>query len=307
MNKDSAATARLAFPALLAGAVCIALAPILVRLSELEPVATAFYRVFLVLPLMSLWLAGGKRRPGPRPPPYTVRDLLLLMLPGVFFAGDLGVWHWSIRLTTVANATLFANFAPIFVTLGAAVLFKERFSRVFLLALAVAMCGAMILMGTSSALGEAYIAGDILGITAAVFYAAYLLSVGRLRARYGVGVIMFWSCLSAAAVLLPVSLLTGESLLPDTWTGWAVLIALAWVSHLGGQGLIAWALAHLSTALSSVSLLAQPVCAAMFAWALFGEALGPLQITGGLIVLSGIYLARRTSLPPVIRAGAGGP
>ena len=62
-----------------------------------------------------------------------------------------------------------------------------------------------------------------------------------------------------------------------------------------GQGLIAYAFAHLPAALSSVSLLIQPVMAALFAWALFGEAIGAAQFVGGAVVLAGIWLAKRGS------------
>ncbi|HSK38859.1 MAG TPA: EamA family transporter, partial [Arenibaculum sp.] len=66
-------------------------------------------------------------------------------------------------------------------------------------------------------------------------------------------------------------------------------------SHAGGQSLIAYALAHLPAAFSSVSLLLQPAAAAILAWALLGEALGPWQAAGAVIVLAGIFLARRGS------------
>jgi len=287
---------RIALVALVIGAMCIGLSPILVRLSEVEPVSTAFYRVFLGLPLMFFWMirsasfihAGQERR-------LNVQDVFILLLPGLFFAGDLGFWHWSIRMTTVANATLFANFAPVFVTLAAVLFFGERFSRGFILALALAMTGAVILIGTSAQMSTDNITGDMLGMTAAVFYAGYLLVVGRLRNRFTTAAIMFWSSLAASIVLLPASWIAGEFSFPQSVSGWVVLVTLAWVSHLGGQGLIAYALAHLSTAFSSVSLLIQPVFSAILAWTLFGEILGPLQITGGFVVLTGIYLARRAS------------
>jgi len=290
-------TSRLAFISLILGAVFIGLSPILVRLSEVEPVTTAFYRVFLGLPLMLVWMAGFSRRSvKPNSPPRR-SELLWLILPGVFFAGDLAFWHWSITLTTVANATLFANFAPIYVAIAAAVLFHERFSRRFIVALIVAITGAVILIGTSAGLSRDHITGDLLGMITAVFYAAYLVTVGRLRARYPTSKIMFWSSLSASFVLLPLAWLSGMSL-PQSLSGWSVLVTLAWISHLGGQGLIAYALAHLSAAFSSVSLLTQPVVSALLAWVLFGESLGPLQMTGGVIVLAGIYLARRASTVP---------
>ena len=91
------------------------------------------------------------------------------------------------------------------------------------------------------------------------------------------------------------ALLSGESLIATTAYGWAVLLGLALISHAGGQSLIAYALAHLPAALSSVSLLLQPAVAALLAWIILGEALGPWQALGALIILVGIYLARRGS------------
>jgi drug/metabolite transporter (DMT)-like permease len=104
---------------------------------------------------------------------------------------------------------------------------------------------------------------------------------------------MAWSTTATAIVVLPAALLSGEAFLPGTAEAWLVLLGLACVSHVGGQGMIAYALAHLPAAFSSVSLLVQPVLAAVFAWILLAEPLGPLQALGGLIVLTGIALARR--------------
>jgi drug/metabolite transporter (DMT)-like permease len=95
--------------------------------------------------------------------------------------------------------------------------------------------------------------------------------------------------------LLPVALLSQETLLPLNSQGWLVLLGLALLIHIGGQGLIAFALAHLPATFSSVTLLLQPVMAAIFAWLILTEALGSRQIVGGLIVLTGIFLARRGS------------
>ncbi len=75
----------------------------------------------------------------------------------------------------------------------------------------------------------------------------------------------------------------------------AALLGLAWISHAAGQGLIAYALAHLRAGFTSVGLLLQPVMATLFAWVLLGEPLAALQIAGGAVVLAGIYLARRGS------------
>jgi drug/metabolite transporter (DMT)-like permease len=77
--------------------------------------------------------------------------------------------------------------------------------------------------------------------------------------------------------------------------GWLVVIGLALLTQILGQGLIAYAFAHLPASLSSVSLLIQPVMAALFAWFLFNEAIGFAQLAGGAVVLAGIYMARKGS------------
>jgi len=281
--------------ALLGGAVGIAFAPIFVRLSELGPSATAFWRLALALPLLGLWTKLEGRRNGPRRRPSCAADYRRLVVAGLFFAADLAVWHWSIRFTSVANATLLANATPLFVTLAAWLRVGQRFRATFVLGMTIAMAGATILTGTSFQLSGWRLLGDALGLLTAVFYAGYLLAVKELRDDFSVATVMTWSGVVSAVALLPVSLLSGEGLLPFTGRGWAVLAGLALISQLGGQGLITYALAHLPAAFSSVALLLQPAIAALLAWSLLAEPVGPWQAVGGAIVLAGIFVARRGS------------
>jgi drug/metabolite transporter (DMT)-like permease len=278
--------------ALLLGATCIALSPIFVRLSEAGPTATAFWRVALAVPL--LWLLWFLKK-GPQSRRYSGRWPLLLAA-GLAFAGDLGFWHTSIQLTSVANSTLLANLASIFVTLAAWIFLRQRPTGQFLAGLAAALTGVALLVETSVAFSPTGLAGDALGVLTAMFYAGYIFAVKGLRDR-GETTLQLMAITSTvtALLLLPAALASGEQFLPSSAWGWSVLIALALVSHAAGQGLIAYALAHLPAAFSSVSLLFQPVMAALFAWAILAEPLVPLQIAGGLVVLLGIYLARRGS------------
>jgi drug/metabolite transporter (DMT)-like permease len=299
-SDDAAVVAeRLALAALLSGAFGIAFAPIFVRLSELEPTATAFHRLFLALPALWLWKHLEARKVAAVSDISDLRarrDVITgLVAAGLLFAGDLAIWHWSIRFTTVANATLLANFAPIFVTLAGYVFLSERFARQFLLGMALAIAGAAILMGQSLAFDPEHFFGDALGLITAVFYAGYIMAVARLRAQLSTATIMAWSGLVSCAALLTVTALSGETLLPVTARGWGVLLALALVSQAGGQSLIAFALARLPPALSSVSLLLQPAIAAVLAWAVLAEPLAPWQGVGAIVILCGIFLAHRSS------------
>jgi drug/metabolite transporter (DMT)-like permease len=278
-----------ALAALLAGATCIALSPTFVRLADVGPSVSAFWRVALAAPL--LWplfaLAPGAR----------ARMLWKLYLAaGCAFAGDLGFWHWSIRFTSVANSTLLANLASLFVTLALWLFWRERPKPVFLVGLAAALAGVVLLVHATLAFSATALVGDLFGVVTAAFYAGYLLAVKELRDR-GAGALQLMAATSTltALLLFPVALASGEALLPHSARGWLMLGGLAWISHCLGQGLIAYSLAHLPAAFSSVSLLFQPVMAALFAWLLLAEPLAPLQIAGGGIVLAGIYLARRGS------------
>jgi drug/metabolite transporter (DMT)-like permease len=153
-----------------------------------------------------------------------------------------------------------------------------------------------LLVHSSVRFSSGALLGDAFGIVTAMFYAAYLLAVKDLRDRgSGALAIMAVASTITALVLFPVALASGEAILPRSAAGWLDLLGLALVSHAAGQGLIAYALAHLPAAFSSVSLLLQPVMAALFAWLLLREPLGMLQLVGGVVVLAGIALARRGS------------
>jgi drug/metabolite transporter (DMT)-like permease len=277
-----------ALSALLLGATCIALSPIFVRLADVGPTASAFWRVALAVPL--LWGIFFARRT-----PLTGRWPLLLAA-GLAFAGDLAFWHWSIQYTSVANSTLLANLASLFVTLAAWVFWRQRPSGTFLLGLAAALAGVALLVRASLSFSSTALLGDALGVVTAMFYAAYILSVKALRDRGAATLeLMAVTTTITALFLLPAAWVSGEALLPESAAGWLTLAGLAWISHCAGQGLIAYSLAHLPAAFSSVGLLLQPVVAALFAWILLAEPLAPLQIAGGAVVLAGIYLARRGS------------
>lgn len=281
-----------AVAALILGATCIALSPIFVRVSEAGPTATAFWRVALAVPVLwLLYFLKSKQRAGRYAGKWP-----LLLAAGFAFAGDLGFWHASVMLTSVANSTLLANLAAIFVTLGAWVFLRQRPTRLFLAGLGAALVGVLLLVHTSLAFSATGLTGDALGVVTAMFYAGYILAVKSLRDRGETTLyLMAVTTTITALFLFPAALASGERMLPVSAYGWWMLVGLALISHAAGQGLIAYALAHLPAAFSSVGLLFQPVMAALFAWLLLGEGLVPLQVLGGLVVLAGIYLARRGS------------
>lgn len=277
------------------GAVATAFAPILVRLSEVGPSPTAFYRFLLAMHVywtLALAASVGGRRPA-RERPAGSSVYLLMALAGAFFAGDMSAWHYSIHMTSVANATLLLNVTPAFVVLGGWVLFRTRVTGTFMFGLVTAMAGIGALTGASLTLSRTRFVGDLLGLLTALFYAGYQLTVERLRQRFSTLTIMVYAMPVCVTVTLAVALLSGEAMAVTTPAGWAVLLALAVGPQVLGQSLIAWALAHLPASFVSVSLLVQPIVAAAAAWFLFGEGMGAQQAVGAVAVLAGIVIARR--------------
>lgn len=288
-------SAALAFLALLAGGMAIGFAGIFMRLSDVGPVASAFWRMALAAPILWAWAlnqqnsdrAAGKR----------IEFTWALAWAGLFFAADMGLWHLSLHYTTVSNATLLSNFAPVFIALWMWLAYKVKFARIFILGMGLALAGAVMLVGPNAAGTGAdnKLIGDALGLVTAVFYAGYQLVVKDARAQYSTARLMAWSTTVTALALLPWALLSDAPFFPAALAGWLPLLALAVVAQIGGQTVIAYASAHLPASLSSVSLLIQPLTATVAAWLLFGEAVGLLQMLGGALLIAGITLSKRGS------------
>jgi drug/metabolite transporter (DMT)-like permease len=177
---------------------------------------------------------------------------------------------------------------------------RERPTVGFMVAVGFALLGMLLIVSPKFGHGGGAFVGDALGLGAAVFFGCYILVVARLRARYGTGIVMFNSTLVFSLLLLPLAL--SQKFLPDTSTGWAVLAGCAAASQVFGQGLIAYALAHLPATFSSLGLLVQILGAAICARLVLGERLSVIQIVGGIVILGAITLARSAPKPVVAPA-----
>ena len=277
---------------LLVAACVLGLAPILVRLTETGPAAAGFWRFVLALPLLFVLTA----RPGAE---GLGRPSKWMLLAGLFFALDLSFWHYGIVMTSVANATVLCNLTPVVVTLFAWLVLKERPGRLFIAALALALLGAFAMAaGASGTQGSNPLLGDLFSLSVALWYSGYFLAVQRARTSAGAMRVTFWATLVGVPLLGGVALILGEDMIPATAAGWAACVALG-VMHVFGQGGVAWALGRLPASITAVTILIQPIVAALLGWWIFGETLTPIQAAGGALVLAAIVLAQR-SKPKIV-------
>jgi drug/metabolite transporter (DMT)-like permease len=273
--------------ALGAGALALGVSPVLVRLADVGPFASAFWRCLLALPVLYVWMRLEDRTAGGR------RGLTLpVVLAGLFFAGDLFFWHLSILNTTIANSTFLATTAPIWVVLVAWGWFGQRISGGTLAGLGLCLAGGAALVGNSIEIDRSRLAGDLYGAATGVFFGLYFHAVQMGRRTHGAGRLTFLSTALTALCLFAVAVLWEPRLLPQSLTGWLALIALGMVTHAAGQGLVSVALGTLPAVFSSLVIFMEAVVAALFAWAVLGEALTLVQVAGGLSIMAGIAVAR---------------
>jgi drug/metabolite transporter (DMT)-like permease len=286
-----------AFVCLVLSAIAMGASPIFVRLADVGPYASAFWRTFLALPLLWVWSHIEVSR-GSAPPAFD-RSVLLA---GLVFAGDLFFWHLAIVNTTVANATFLATTTPIWVALGAWLLAIETIGGRTLAGLALCLVGGTALVGQSYGFAPHRVLGDVFGIVTAVFFGSYMLAVRWARRRHAPGRLLFLSTMVTTPCLFMVALAMEPRLLPQSAGGLAALLALALISHVGGQGLASIALGTLPATFSSLVIFIEAIAAAVLGWLILGEQLGPVQAVGGVLILVGILVARPRSAASAIRA-----
>ncbi len=286
---------------LVAGALLISFAPIFAVMSNqgegrVGMWDSAFWRVAIGAIALGILFGVQRQRLIPKREEFK-GGYVWLWLPGMFFAADFWVWHWSFEHTSVANSTLLANTAILWVTLFAWLVWKERLSRLFLGGASAAFVGMVVLMFSSTrreppTSGDP-VFGDVLALLTAVFYASYQLSIKRFRREHSGPLLLFWASVVAAAILFPIAWFNSDPFWPQSAKVWGSLIGLGVLVHAGGQGLIAYGLGGVPASLASVTLLIQPVATALIGVWILGQPLVPWQILGAVVVFIGLFFAIR--------------
>jgi len=279
---------RSAYLALALGIFCIGTSAIFVKIASVPGSVSAFYRVlFAGLALLPLRLSQ-KKLSSP-----SWKDIRLIGLGGIAFVGDLVLWNTSILLTSAAAATLLANNSPLWVGLGATLIFREKLNLKYWLGLLIALLGMTVIVGGNAIQELHFNTGDLLAIAASFLYAAYMLITQKARARVDTLTLNLFTMLTCIIILLPVILLLGQPLTGFSAQVWIALLGLGLIPQFIGWLAINYAMGHLPAARVSVTLLGQSVVTAILGILFLREALSLADITGGIMVLIGIYLVNQ--------------
>ena len=277
---------RLAFAALLLGNVVLAIGPWFVRMADVGPVASGFWRLALAIPFLLVITRVSGQRIGRLAPALW----LAAILAGGFFALDLACWHAGILHAKLANATLFGNVSSFFFPVYGFFVTRTLPGRWQALAIALAMIGTALLLGRSYELSPDRLIGDLLCLAAGFSYTGYMVAIDRARMALGTWPTLLIATVVAAAVLLPAALLAEGSIWPHRW---APLLALAIGSQVVGQGLLVYAIGTLPPLIVGLALLTQPLVAAGIGWGIYDERLTAPDIAGALLIATALVLVRR--------------
>lgn len=279
---------------ILTGAVFISFSGVWVALSQVEPIISAFYRVFfgaLFLFIASL-VSGDLQRVRPK-------TLLYCMLCGLCFSGNLLCWHQAVDYVGPGLATILGNF-QVFVLTFISLLFFGQTPRVtYFVALALAFVGLFLVIGINwEMLPAAYRVGVYLGLMTALLYAAFILSLRKIQQLEG-NISFIYTLLLVSAVtsmiLGPLAWAAGTSFVIPSLSSLGALVALALFSQTIGWAFIARSLPHVIPSLAGLILLLQPALAFLWDVLFFDRQTSTLQSIGIVIVLTAIYLGTRSS------------
>jgi drug/metabolite transporter (DMT)-like permease len=275
------------------GAALISLSPVWVKLVDVSPTTSGFYRVLIGGVALALYLLiSGQRLQ------LSKRTWKILLFAAVFFALDLWFWHRSINYIGPGLSTLLANFQVFIMTAAGMLILRESPRPVQLIAIPLAVVGLALIVGLDwASLPADYRLGVIFGLLTAVSYAGYLLCLRESRAgsqhRLPTREVAVISLVSAA-ILGVTAILEGESLAIVAVDDAVWLSAYGLLSHCLGALFIASSLPHVSTTEAGIALLLQPTLSFVWDVLFFGRAMTVTELVGAAIALFAIYLGSRS-------------
>ncbi len=293
MDSTTKITERKAFlwSLLFVGIVAISFSAIFVKWTDAPVSVIGMYRLGLTLLGMTpfLFRYRAELRAVSR------RDWLLLAFSGFMLALHFLLWMGSLRYTTVASSTVLMTLEPVLVMIGALIFFRERIRPAAILAMGVALIGAVLIGWGDFRLSGTALYGDLLSVLGTIAVVVHMLLGQALRGRISSFVYSYTVFLAAALSFAVYNGAAGHSFFVGySANDWLIFALMAAVPTVFGHLLFNWLLKYVGATTVSMAVLGEPVGASLLAWALLAETLTPLQAFAGALLLGGVWLFLRS-------------
>lgn len=274
---------------LITGIVSVSFAATFVRLAGAPSAVVAALRLIFASAIIApaaLWSARTREELLD----LSGRDVLLLLMAGVFLFLHFTLWISSLYFTGVAKSVVLVTTSPIFITLYSVLFFEERVGKTFWAGLILSVAGALILGWNNLKGGGFEWKGDILALSGAVSVAGYFLIGSRLRKRLSLLSYIFPVYSVSAVLLAGTAVIAGHSLAGHPFNTYLFCFLMAVICQLIGHSSFNWALKRLKAPIATTAIIGEPVGASLIAYVILNEIPSGMEIVGGMVILAGLFV-----------------
>lgn len=251
--------------------------------------AAAVAGIRLLVGVVVLWLAVlAMRVAGVRP-----RRAGLLLATGTLTALQVLLLFEAIdRLGSSLAILLLFSYPPMVAAIAVAT-GRERMSRAKAVGIALSLLGMTLVIGVPGE-GDGSLAGYAFGLGSGLALALYITAADRTAAGVNAFAATAWIQLGALLAITPIVLVRDSDPLASGVPWWTAVIGLA-----SGTAALLFIMAvqRVTPTVASISSTIEPISTAILAAVLLDDVLTPIQLVGGVFIVSAVVAISRPSRP----------
>jgi len=219
-------------------------------------------------------------------------DLVLLLVFGVFATAFQRIaFFYTVDLTTPSVAALLFYTYPVFTTITASFLLREKITGGIVAVIVLAFLGvALVVRAYDVSALRANFVGIVSGLLSSVLFVVYFFLGKKLRHGYENWTLTLFGDGIGALMLLPVVFVSVPQIDVFPLELWILILLIAWAPSLLAYLLYSYALKYVRASKGSILGVMEPLTAAVFSMVFIGERLEMPQIGGMALALIGVVL-----------------
>lgn len=217
-------------------------------------------------------------------------DIISFILSGIFLGLHFTCFYQAIKLTSIANATLLATTAPVFLFLIELFVFKRKFKPIVTIGFVLALTGTIIITRLNGSMVGSSETGKLFGLAAALCIAVVYLFANKIRTNTSTVSYTRLLYLIAAIFLFVIASVNGENIFKLSKSDFVWLLVLGLIPTILGHSLLYYGIKFMPPTIIASVPLGEPIIASLLACMVFFEKVPLVTLAGGILILFGVYL-----------------